>query len=194
MALPRVASGVTANRNEVVGERRAVFLDRDGVINRAIVRGGKPYSPQSVDALEILPGVAEALERLRSAGYLNIVVTNQPDVGSGKLPRSSVEAMHAHLQAKLAIDVFKVCYHTDAENCECRKPKPGMILDAAQEFAIDLGKSYLVGDRWRDVGAAQAAGCRALFIDYGYSEQTPDKPYVAVNSLAEAAQFILRSD
>jgi D-glycero-D-manno-heptose 1,7-bisphosphate phosphatase len=194
VALPRFASGVTANRNEVVGHRRAVFLDRDGVINRAIVRDGKPYSPQSVAALEILPGVPEALERLRSAGYLNVIVTNQPDVGAGKLSRSTVEAMHAHLQERLAIDVFKVCYHTDAENCACRKPKPGMILDAARELAIDLGKSYLVGDRWRDVEAAQAAGCRAMFIDYGYSEKMPDKPYVAVNSLAEAARSILQSD
>jgi D-glycero-D-manno-heptose 1,7-bisphosphate phosphatase len=193
VALPGFASGVAANRDEVVGHRRAVFLDRDGVINQAIVRGGKPYSPQSVDALEILPRVAQALEDLRSAGYLNVIVTNQPDVGSGKLARSTVEAMHLHLRNKLPIDAVKVCYHTDADNCACRKPKPGMILDAASEYALDLGKSYLVGDRWRDVEAAQAAGCQALFIDYQYSEKKPDKPYVAVNSLAEAAQLILQS-
>jgi D-glycero-D-manno-heptose 1,7-bisphosphate phosphatase len=177
----------------VVARRRAVFLDRDGVINRAIVRDGKPYAPQSVAALEILPGVPEALDRLRAAGYLNVIVTNQPDVGAGKLARSTVEAMHLHLRNKLPIDTVKVCYHTEEENCDCRKPRPGMILDAASEFAIDLGKSYLVGDRWRDVEAAQAAGCRALFIDYAYSEKKPDKPYVAVNSLAEAALLILRS-
>ena len=173
--------------------QRAVFLDRDGVINRAIVRDGKPYAPRSIDELEILPAVAEALQRLRAAGFLNVVVTNQPDVGSGKLARSTVEAMHAHLRNKLVIDAVKVCYHTEVQNCACRKPKPGMILDAAREFAIDVGKSYLVGDRWRDVGAAQAAGCRALFIDYRYSEKMPDKPYVAVNSLAEAAEIILLS-
>jgi D-glycero-D-manno-heptose 1,7-bisphosphate phosphatase len=176
-----------------VVRRRAVFLDRDGVINRAVMREGKPYSPRSVDALEILPGVPQALERLRSAGYLNVVVTNQPDVGAGKLARSTVEAMHAHLQEKLRIDAVKVCYHTEAENCACRKPRPGMILEASHELGIDVGKSYLVGDRWRDIGAAQAAGCQALFIDYRYAEKLPDKPYVAVNSLAEAAQFILRS-
>jgi D-glycero-D-manno-heptose 1,7-bisphosphate phosphatase len=173
--------------------RRAVFLDRDGVINRAIVRDGKPYSPQSLEALEILPGVPEALEQLRSAGFLNVVVTNQPDVGAGKVPEATIEAMHAHLRNKLPIDAVKVCYHTEAENCACRKPKPGMILDASHELGIDLGKSFLVGDRWRDVEAAQTAGCQALFINYGYLEKTPDKPYVAVNSLAEAAQFILRS-
>lgn len=175
-------------------KRRAVFLDRDGVINRAIVRGGKPYSPQSLKELEILPEVPEALARLRAAGFLNIVVTNQPDVGSGKVARAVVEAMHAHLQSTLAIDAVKACYHTDAENCTCRKPRPGMILEAARELGLDLGKSYLVGDRWRDVEAAQAAGCRALFIDYAYSEKRPDKPYVAVNSLPEAVDLILRSD
>jgi len=174
-------------------KRRAVFLDRDGVINRAIVRGGKPYAPQWLDALEILPGVPEALQRLRSAGFLNVIVTNQPDVGSGSVPQSAVEGIHAHLRNKLPIDSVKVCYHTEMQNCLCRKPKPGMILDAARELHIDLGKSWLVGDRWRDVEAAQAAGCQALFIDYAYSERVPEKPYVAVNSLAEAAQFILRS-
>jgi D-glycero-D-manno-heptose 1,7-bisphosphate phosphatase len=190
--LPRLPPAIAADPNQVVS-RRAVFLDRDGVINRAIVRGGKPYSLQSVDELEILPGVPEALERLRFAGYLNVVVTNQPDVGSGKLQRSAVEAMHARLRERLAIDAVKVCYHTEAQNCACRKPKPGMIRDASHELGIDVGRSYLVGDRWRDVGAAQAAGCRALFINYGYAEKMPDEPYVPVNSLPEAAEFILRS-
>jgi D-glycero-D-manno-heptose 1,7-bisphosphate phosphatase len=114
-------------------------------------------------------------------------------VGSGKVPRAVVEAMHEHLQKTLPIDAVKVCYHTDAENCTCRKPRPGMILEAVRELGVEIGKSFLVGDRWRDVEAAHAAGCQALFIDYGYSEKLPDKPYLAVNSLPEAAQFILRS-
>ncbi len=194
MALPRFPPGAAENRDEVVALRRAVFLDRDGVINRALVRDGKPCAPHSPQALEILPGVAHALEQLRAAGLLTIVVTNQPDVGAGKLARAAVEAMHRHLRSTLALDAVKVCYHTDAENCTCRKPKPGMLLDAAAELALDLGKSYMVGDRWRDVAAAQAAGCRAFFIDYGYSEPAPEQPYVAVNSLAQAAQFILQLD
>jgi D-glycero-D-manno-heptose 1,7-bisphosphate phosphatase len=176
----------------VVG-RRAVFLDRDGVIIRAVVRNGKPYAAQSVAELAILPGVQEALQQLRAAGFVNLVATNQPDVGAGKLPRATVEAMHAHLAQTLAIDAFKVCYHTEAEDCACRKPKPGMILEAARELGLDVGKSFMVGDRWRDVGAARNAGCQALFIDYSYDEKRPEKPYVAVNSLADAAEFILRS-
>jgi D-glycero-D-manno-heptose 1,7-bisphosphate phosphatase len=176
-----------------VVRRRAVFLDRDGVINRAIVRDGKPYPPDSLAALEILPGVAAALQSLRAAGYLNVVVTNQPDVATGKQRREMVEAINHYLFVNLALDSIKVCYHAAADECECRKPRPGMLLEAAREMDIDLGGSFLVGDRWRDVGAAHAAGCRALFINYQYDEKVPDKPYVAVNSLAEAAQIILQS-
>jgi D-glycero-D-manno-heptose 1,7-bisphosphate phosphatase len=193
MALPRVAPGAPANRHEVVGARRAVFLDRDGVLNRAIVRDGKPYAPRSLEALEILPGVAEALQHLREAGFLNVVVTNQPDVGAGTLSRASAEAMNAQLVEKLAIDAVKACFHTEEDNCACRKPKPGMIIEAAAQLGVDVSRSYMVGDRWRDVAAAQAAGCRALFIDYRYAERRPEQPYVPVKSLAEAATFVLRS-
>jgi D-glycero-D-manno-heptose 1,7-bisphosphate phosphatase len=177
----------------VSGRRRAVFLDRDGVLNRAIVREGKPYPPESVEAFEILSGVAEALERLRSAGYLNVVVTNQPDVRTGKQTREAVEAMHALLSERLAIDAIKVCFHTEADACACRKPRPGMILESARELDVELTKSFVVGDRWRDVGAAHASGCGAYFVDYGYAEKRPDKPYVAVKSLPEAVDLILTS-
>jgi D-glycero-D-manno-heptose 1,7-bisphosphate phosphatase len=173
--------------------RRAVFLDRDGVINRSIVRDGKPYPPDTLEALEILPGVAEALQKLRSAGFLNIVVTNQPDVATGRQRREVVEAMNRRIVDALAIDAVKVCYHAEADDCSCRKPRPGMLLEAARELEIDLGQSFLVGDRWRDVAAAQSAGCRAYFIDFSYAEQRPGKPYVAVESLPEAVRQILQS-
>ena len=173
--------------------RRAVFLDRDGVINRAIIRSGRPYAPLSLEEFEILPGSGEALQQLREAGYLNIVITNQPDVAAGTVPRSVVEAMHDALLKDLPIDAVKVCYHGDAEGCVCRKPKPGMLLEAARELRVNLGASFLVGDRWRDIAAGQAAGCACFFIDYQYSEKKPEKPYVAVNSLREAVSFILPS-
>jgi D-glycero-D-manno-heptose 1,7-bisphosphate phosphatase len=170
-----------------------VFLDRDGVLNRALVREGKPYPPDSFAELQILSGVPDALARLRAAGFLNIVVTNQPDVATGKQRREVVEAMNAHLMRHLAIDAVKVCYHGEAEGCACRKPRPGMLLEAAAQFGIDLGGSFLVGDRWRDVAAGQAAGCRVFFIDCAYAEKRPDKPYVAVESLAQAVGLILQS-
>jgi len=173
--------------------RRAVFLDRDGVINQSVVRDGKPYPPDSLAEMEILSGVADALLRLREAGFLNIVVTNQPDVATGKQRREVVEAMHEHLLATLAIDDVKVCYHVDADGCDCRKPKPGMLLAAAQDHGIDLARSSLVGDRWRDVEAGQRAGCANYLIDYGYDEKRPAKPYVAVKSLFAAVDLILQS-
>jgi D-glycero-D-manno-heptose 1,7-bisphosphate phosphatase len=176
-----------------VVRRRAVFLDRDGVINRAVVRDGKPYPPDSLQELEILPGVADALARLRAAGFVNVIVTNQPDVATGRQRREVVEAMHAFLASKLAVDAVKVCYHAAADGCACRKPKPGMLLEAARELGVDLAASVMVGDRWRDVGAGQAAGCRSFFIDAGYAEKRPGKPYVAVKSLPEAVDQILLS-
>ncbi len=141
--------------------------------------------------MEILKGVGDALASLRHAGFLNIIVTNQPDVATGKLKLETVEAMHRRLRNELALDDIKVCRHGDADRCECRKPKPGMLLQAAREFGIDLKQSFMVGDRWRDVAAGQAAGCANFFIDYGYGEKRPEPPYIAVKSLVEASSRIL---
>ncbi|MEO8629752.1 MAG: HAD family hydrolase [Betaproteobacteria bacterium] len=171
--------------------RKAVFLDRDGVLNASVARQGKPYPPDSLDELKVLPGVEQALAALRAAGYLNIVVTNQPDVATGVQRIEVVEAMHAFLRRELAIDDVKVCYHTDREDCACRKPKPGLLLTAAGETEIDFAQSYLVGDRWRDIAAGQAVGCRCFFIDYDYQEKQPEPPYVTVTSLLDAAGHIL---
>ena len=173
--------------------RRAVFLDRDGVINRASVRDGKPYPPRSLAELEILPGVPEALARLKAAGFRLIVVTNQPDVARGTQIRAEVEAMHAVLTAQLPIDEVRACYHDAADDCDCRKPRAGMLLAAARDHQLDLsaGASYMIGDRWRDIGAGQRAGCTSLFIDYQYAEPQPTAPYVRTASLAEAVEWIL---
>ncbi len=172
---------------------RAVFLDRDGVINRAIVRNGKPYSPAAVTELEILPGVDEAVKRLRAAGFRIVVVTNQPDVARGRQSKDAIEAMHAILGAQLGIDEFRVCYHDDGDRCACRKPEPGMILEAARNGAIDLGSSFVVGDRWRDILAGRRAGCSTILIDYGYDEPEADNPDARVASLLEAAEWILQT-
>jgi D-glycero-D-manno-heptose 1,7-bisphosphate phosphatase len=172
---------------------RAVFLDRDGVLNRAEVRDGKPCSPASVAELEILPGVAEALANLKTAGFLLLVVTNQPNVGNGIQSREAVEAMHAKLQAELPLDDIFVCYHVDADACCCRKPAPGLLEQASARYGLDMPSCYIVGDRWRDVDAGHRAGCRAILIDYGYRERAPEKePAARVYSLRDAAQWILR--
>lgn len=174
--------------------QRAVFLDRDGVINRAVVRGGAPRPPSSPSEVEILPGVHEALGRLKAAGFRLIVVTNQPDVSRGVLTRESVEAVNAHLSSRLPIDEIRICWHDDADRCSCRKPKPGMLLDAAREARLDLSSSFMVGDRWRDIGAGRAAGCSTVFIDYGYAETAPEMPDAKVGSLMQAAEWILARD
>jgi len=172
-------------------KHKAVFLDRDGVINRAIVRDGKPYPPDSLDELEILPDVPAALALLRQAGYRLIVVTNQPDVARGSKAREEVEALHQALRAQLPIDEIRVCFHDDADDCRCRKPKPGLLLDAAKTNGIDLKASVMVGDRWRDIEAGRQAGCTTVFINYNYQERQPATPNVSVRSLTEAAEWII---
>lgn len=172
--------------------RQAVFLDRDGVINRSIIRDGKPYPPATLEAFELLPGVDTAIRALRSAGFLVIVVTNQPDVATGVQCREVVEAMHDRLRTAGLCDDVKACYHTDADSCECRKPKPGMLIEAARDWHIDLRRSFMVGDRWRDVEAGKAAGCYTFFIDHEYRERRPADPDAVVKSLEEASGRILQ--
>ncbi len=172
--------------------KRAVFLDRDGVLNRAMVREGKPYPPANIGEFEILPGVEEALATLRAAGFLLIVVTNQPDVARGTTTREAVEEINAALGAALPIDEFRTCFHDSGFGCDCRKPKPGALLAAAALHDIDLSESYMVGDRWRDTETGQRAGCKTIFIDYGYQEKQPEHVGYRVKSLLEATQFILR--
>jgi D-glycero-D-manno-heptose 1,7-bisphosphate phosphatase len=172
--------------------RKAVFLDRDGVLNRAVIREGKPFPPANVQELEILPDAAGALAELKQEGFLLLVVTNQPDVARGSQERAEVERIHAALGEALPIDEFFVCYHDDRDGCDCRKPKPGLLLAAAGKYGIELSESFLVGDRWRDIDAGAAAGCSTVWIDYGYREKGPaHEPEARVSSLREAARWIL---
>ena len=174
--------------------RRAVFLDRDGVINRALERDSKPYPPRSLAEFEILPDVAAACAKLKAAGFLLVVATNQPDVGRGTLAKEMVETIHVEMCRRLPIDRVEVCYHPGQgqSDCDCRKPKPGMLRRPARELDIDLKQSWMVGDRWRDVDCGHAAGCRTIFIDRGYTEELRQKPDFSAGNLAEAADIILR--
>jgi len=172
--------------------KRAVFLDRDGVLTRALVRDGIAYAPTSIAEMEIDADAPAALARLKAAGFLLVVITNQPDVARGITSREDVEAMHAILRAALPLDAFFVCYHDNQDGCGCRKPMPGMLLEAAAAHGIDLAQSFMVGDRWRDVEAGVAAGCRTVWIDRGYREQAPRRgPDARVDSLGAAADWIL---
>ena len=171
--------------------RRAVFLDRDGVINTPIVRNRKPFAPTSLEDLQVLPGVEDALVRLRDAGFRLIVVTNQPDVARGAVRREVVDTMHERLAATLPIDEFRVCYHDDRDECSCRKPKAGLLEAAAQDAGVALASSFMVGDRWRDIEAGRRVGCATVFIDWGYDERQPSDADLTVASLADAVEWIV---
>jgi D-glycero-D-manno-heptose 1,7-bisphosphate phosphatase len=174
-----------------VSGQRAVFLDRDGVINQAIVRGGKPYPPAGVGELVIPPDALPALQALKAAGFVLLVVTNQPDIARGKQTLAAVEAIHHALQAVLPLDDFFLCPHDDPDHCACRKPRPGLLLDGAAKYDLDLSRSFMVGDRWRDIEAGAQAGCATVWIDFGYREKRSSvEPSATVNSLRAAVDWI----
>jgi len=174
--------------------RAAVFLDRDGVLNRAVVRDGKPFPPSGPEELELLPHVASSLRDLKAHGFDLFVITNQPDVARGTHTRESVEGIHRALASSLPIDDIFVCYHDDNDHCECRKPLPGLLVEAQRKHNIDLSRSFVVGDRWRDIDAGHNAGCKTILIDYGYNERKPAQaPEAVVHSLREAADWIIGS-
>jgi D-glycero-D-manno-heptose 1,7-bisphosphate phosphatase len=175
-------------------KNKAVFLDRDGVLNQAVVRNGKPHPPASAAELVLAPDAETALRELKAQGFLLMVVTNQPDVAKGITTRAAVEEINRKLTSKLPVDDVFVCFHQDMDQCDCRKPKPGMILEGARKHNVDLAESFMVGDRWRDVEAGQNAGCRTVFLDGGYEEQQPARPAdVRVHTLREAADWILQA-
>jgi D-glycero-D-manno-heptose 1,7-bisphosphate phosphatase len=173
----------------------AVFFDRDGVLNQTEVRNGKPYAPKTLEDFKIFPEAKKIIEDIKKAGFLVIVVTNQPDVGNGLVSKEIVETMHRKMQQELMLDAIKVCYHAQSEGCYCRKPKPGMLLEAASEFEIDLTQSIMVGDRIGDMVAGKAAGCRTIFIDYQYAEtqsiEADLQADLIVTTLEAAAEGIL---
>jgi D-glycero-D-manno-heptose 1,7-bisphosphate phosphatase len=170
---------------------RAVFLDRDGVLVRAPVVVGRPHSISRVEELELEDGAVAACAALRQAGFLLVVVTNQPEIARGNLSQAAVDAIHARLRELLPLDDVRVCPHDDGDGCACRKPKPGMLLDAAREHGIELERSFMVGDRWKDVEAGQSAGCMTVFLNREYSETMPDHPDVTVRDLGDAVDWIL---
>jgi D-glycero-D-manno-heptose 1,7-bisphosphate phosphatase len=176
--------------------RRAVFLDRDGVINRVVVRNGMPSPPSRLEDFEIYEDVAEGCWRLKAANFLLIVVTNQPDVGRGTQSRGAVEAMHLKMQSALpSLDRIEICYHGGdryGQPCDCRKPRPGLIVRAAAELNIDLKKSYVIGDRWRDIDCARAAGCGAIFIQRNYAETLRQPPDFIATDFNDAVNAVLR--
>jgi D-glycero-D-manno-heptose 1,7-bisphosphate phosphatase len=171
--------------------RPAVFVDRDGILNEAIVRDGRPHPPASAAELVVPAGVPQACEDLRSLGFLLVVVTNQPDIARGTLDPATLEDIHARLRQEIAVDGIWVCPHDDSDRCACRKPAPGLLLDAAAVHHIDLVRSFMVGDRWRDIEAGRAAGCRTILaVDQIYRDKPAVGADAEVRNLPEAAAWI----
>jgi D-glycero-D-manno-heptose 1,7-bisphosphate phosphatase len=170
--------------------KRAVFLDRDGVLNRSILVDGVPTPPSCAGDVEILGGVVEAIQILINLDFVPVVVTNQPDVARGVASQAQIEAINECIGAVTNIKYFYTCFHDDSDHCDCRKPAPGLLLQAAKDLGLDTHQSIMIGDRWRDITAGQAAGCQTFFIDYSYAELGPSKPFITVTSLLEAANII----
>ena len=171
--------------------RRAVFLDRDGVLNDAILRNGRPHPPTSLAELTLASDADDAIARLKLAGFVTICVTNQPDVARGTLDEATARQLNSAVVEALGLDDLIACFHDDLDGCSCRKPRPGMILEGAARWHVDPNSSYLVGDRWRDIEAGKNAGCRTIWIDRGYRERAPEAPDARVASLTEAVEWIL---
>ena len=164
--------------------KKAVFLDRDGVVNKAFIENGLPTAPISLNELEILPGVKESILRLKKLNYICLLVTNQPDVSRGKIEKKNVIEMNNFLKKEIELDDIFACYHDDKDNCKCRKPKPGMIIQASKKWDIDVRKSFMIGDRWRDIQAGINAGCKTFFIDNNYNEdKLVEASYTSANLL-----------
>ncbi len=167
----------------------AVFLDRDGVINEVSIRDGRPFSPRRFDDFKLIDGVKAVLGAFRKNGFANIIVTNQPDIARGLMEQGELDRMHGLIREKLPVDDIFACPHDDKDNCECRKPKPGMLLAAAKKWGADLSRSFMIGDSWRDVGAGRAAGCTTILVDRPYN-QDADSNFRA-NDLSSTLAVIL---
>jgi D-glycero-D-manno-heptose 1,7-bisphosphate phosphatase len=170
--------------------RPAVFLDRDGVLIEAIVHNRKPYAVTTPDRVRLIAGVPDACAALSQLGFLLVMTTNQPDIARGKISRHFVEETNAGLAERLGLDDVEVCMHDNSDACSCRKPLPGLMTMAAAKLSIDLSASFVVGDRWRDVEAGHRAGCRTIFIDYGYDETLKSLPDHVAPSLLSAVNWI----
>lgn len=172
--------------------RRAVFFDRDGVLNDIVLRGQQRGvgSPRDLAELSIVPEAAQAIARLRNCGFHVFVVTNQPELARGTLREDALKEINAAIAAALQIDDWRICPHDDQHQCSCRKPAPGMVLDLAAQWDIVLSSSYFIGDTWKDVATGAAAGCRTVLIRRYYSGDGPP-PDHSVETLREAVDLIL---
>ena len=170
--------------------RKAIFLDRDGTLNKAYIENGLPISPSSLNKFKIIKGVKKSINRLKKLNFLCILITNQPDVFRGKISKKTVVKMNSYIKKKIKLDDMFVCYHDNEHNCSCRKPKPGLLLKASKKWKIDLKKSFMIGDRWKDILAGKKVGCKTIFINNNYKNDKKVKADFTFKSLLKAVNKI----
>lgn len=170
-------------------KKKAIFLDRDGVINDVIFRGSnKPIAPWSLEEFKLYVGIEEPLRQLSDSGYLLFVVSNQPDISKGLVDIQIVQQMNDIIVSQFPIEKVVFCPHEDRHKCACRKPKSGMLIELAAEYGVDLNASYLIGDNWKDIAAGEAAGCKTILIKRAYNKTVNADNYV--QSLDEVTKII----
>jgi D-glycero-D-manno-heptose 1,7-bisphosphate phosphatase len=162
------------------------------VLNEVVLRNGRPHPPAGLDDLRILPDVPEACRALQEAGFTLVVVTNQPDIARGTATLETVNRLNDAVRDRTGVDAVYVCPHDDAQGCDCRKPAPGLLRMAARDLGIDLPRSYMVGDRWRDIEAGQRAGCRTAYVERHYQERSATGADIVVPDLSEATRWIIQ--
>ena len=170
--------------------RKAIFLDRDGTLNKAYIENGLPISPSSLNKFKIIKGVKKSINRLKKLNFLCILITNQPDVFRGKISKKTVVKMNSYIKKKIKLEDMFVCYHDNEHNCSCRKPKPGLLVKASKKWKIDLKKSFMIGDRWKDILAGKKVGCKTIFINNNYKNDKKVKADFTFKSLLKAVNKI----
>jgi len=173
-------------------EVKAVFLDRDGVLNKVSIRDGKACSPRSREEFVLSDGAPAAVAALRNAGFKVLVVTNQPDIARGELAQADLDWMTEKLLSETSVDEVLVCPHDDHHACSCRKPHPGMLMEGAKKWDIVLSQSYVIGDGWKDMGAGKRAGCSCILIDTEYNRGVSADGHASC--LLDAVKHILRKE
>ena len=171
---------------------KAFFFDRDGILNKSLIINRKPYSPKFPSELVLNYQLVKFINKLKKEGYLIIVVSNQPDIKSGKLTKFSLKIMNSIIKKYFNVDDIYICPHGKNDDCECRKPKPGMLLEASKKWNIELKKSFLIGDRWKDIAAGSIMNCTTIFIDYNYNEPKPKNCSYKFLSISEMIKSIER--
>lgn len=172
-------------------QNRAVFLDRDGVVNKVILKDGKPYSPKKFDEFVFNDGIKEVVHKMKELGYRVFVVSNQPDIARGEISQDILDLMTQKMRFGLPVDNVYICPHDDHHDCLCRKPKPGMLIQAAEDWKIDLSSSFMIGDTWKDMEAGKAAGCKTILLEAPYNQDVQSD--FRVKSLSEATDLIKTS-